>query len=109
MTTVVISHRTPAGVDSNGDPVTSTTTVTTVDGVTMEPTQPTEQAAPADAAVVRYTLRCPIDTDVARGDTVTWRGETFRVHTTPEIWEDPWAGPKVEGLEVVLQRAEVTR
>lgn len=109
MTTVEIDHRTPAGVDADGTPVTSTTATTTLTGVTMEPQAPSEEGPTRDGAVVRYVLRCPIDTEVARGDVVRWRDETYRVHTVPQVWEDPWAGPKVEGLEVTLQRAEVDR
>ena len=110
MTTVIVAHRSPAGIDSNGDPVPSTTTTTTLTGVTMAPQEPVEENDRVrDGAVVRYVLRCPIDTTIARGDTVTWRDDTFRVHTVPQIWEDPFPGPKVEGLEVTLQRVEVAR
>jgi hypothetical protein len=109
VTTVEVDHKTPAGVDGNGDPVASTTTTTTLTGVTMEPLDPTEADAVRDGAVVQYRLRCPIDAAIARGDTARWRDQEFRVHTVPKIWEDPWSGSKVEGLEVFLRRVEVDR
>lgn len=108
MTTVQVAHKTPAGVDGFGTPIAASTTTTTVTG-TMDPQVPEESAAPSDGAVVRYILRCPIDTVIARGDSVTWRGHTYRVRTVPLTYEDPWAGPKVEGLEVHLQRVEADR
>ena len=108
---ITVTRSTPGGYDSNRNPITSTSSTSTLGaGCAVAPVSALEAPPPVDGVVITHTLFCPTSSgvasgDVRRNDLVTWGGSTFRVIEVPEVWEHPNGSP-VGGLAASLKRTE---
>lgn len=95
------------GFDADGDPVDTTSTETAIDGVLVAPRTDLASLGELDdrarnGVVVGLTLLFPAGADVSRHDLFRIDGQTWKVTGEP----GPWAGHRVGGLEVAVERAE---
>ena len=105
MTTIVIRHTTPGGVDNKGDPVGGTSADTTVAGAFVAPRESTDvNDVGRVGVVIGLTLYLPYDTDIEHGDQVLVDDVLYEVDGEEGDWLQPMTGWQA-GTTVALKRA----
>lgn len=87
--------------DAYGNPVSSTTTVTTV----CELQQQSRDEQPDEISSTKWLLILPADTAIATDDTVVVASVAYEVDGEPWVVRSPWTGT-VSHVEAALRRAE---
>jgi hypothetical protein len=107
---VVINRPSSTGRDKYGDPVSASTTTTTVIAEAIAPSSTVEPTGrDRQGIVIGYTLYLPYGTDILSTDTVTIAAAPFAgsydIEGEPAQWVDPFTGVG-RGIVAELRRTE---
>ena len=105
MTTIVIRHATPGGVDQYGDPVSGSSADTEIAGAFVAPRESADvHDVGRVGVIVGLTLYLPYGTDIGHGDQVLVDDVLYEVDGEEGDWLQPMTGWQA-GTTVALKRA----
>lgn len=104
--TIARVRHTPGGVDQYGDPISGTTTETTMSDWFVAPRTSDDIPGRArDGVTVGLNLYTPYDADLVRTDQVKVNGEVYDIDGEIARWKHPWTGWEA-GQVAALKRGE---